>query len=290
MGWELFKIANVSSSGGQKVKKWMMLVGLVLGSGSALAAPDVISQGEVCKITDRGCSENILIRQAAIFTKLPDLKEEVFKSGSSIVKLYRYKGKSCGGWPQTSGLTTINEEKYIKLDSLSYALIPCISSVKISGLSKPIISFDGVSFDLSRVGNASNTRDLISGIVGTPISKIAEATSQIFGGYSSWSLVYSNYKFNVGGLIPKSLYLTVKNSDPLWGSLLLEISETDTLGKMIFYSDTPDLKFKPSLKDFENFKANDAIMIRLTGRFDRDIFDFSHPPKLTTLKGIPAVH
>ena len=267
------------------MKKWMMLVGLVLISGSAWAVQDVVFKGNPCKITDMMCWDHMLIRQNALFAKLPNLKMEKRTFGTHVATIYSYDGEACGSWPEGNNIPMIDGEKYIKVDDLPYALFACAKSIRIKSLSKPVLYIGDTSFDLSVNGSRAVVRSLIAKSVGSPMSKTIQSINQTFSDKVGYGLVFAKYQFSISGMYKNSLYVIVKNLDSRMGALAIEIGEADASGKMTFYSDTPDLTFHPSLKGFENFKSNDAVMIRLTGRLDRDIFDFEHPPKLSTLKG-----
>lgn len=269
------------------MKKWMMAVGLVLVSGSAGAVQDIVFKGDPCKITEMMCWDHMLIRQNALFAKLPNLKMEKRTFGTHVATIYSYNGQACGSWPEGNNIPMVEGEKYIKIDDLPYALFGCAKSIRIKSLSKPILYIHDASFDLSGNGSGAVVRSLIAKSIGSYLSKTIQSINQTFSDKVSYGLVLANYQFSTTGMYKNSLYAIVKNMDSQMGALGLEIGETDASGKMTFYSDTPNLTFHPSLKGFENFKANDAVMIRLTGRLDQDIFDFDHPPKLSTLKGAP---
>jgi hypothetical protein len=268
------------------MKKWLVLIGLVLSSGGVLAERDVIIHRSTCQEDPKNCGEIVFVRQESIFKNILELKTGVENIKNSSIELVKYKNKECNSWSNKEAIE-IHKEQYIGLKSLYRALAYCVSPIKISKLADSEIAFAEFKIKIPEIKEYSYAQSLIYNMIGSPLCILDQVENQTFNKACGWMGIPSRYKYFAGNLISDSIYIIVKNSTTDSNSLAIVISETDRFGKMSFDLDTAISNFKPSFKGFDKFDSTSAVMIRLTGRLDRNIFDFDHPPKLTTLKGTP---
>lgn len=269
--------------------KWLILIGLILISGNAVALKDSPKDSLMlyyCREKNKDCYGNMYIRYNAILSKMKDLKftEEKDRWGETQ-RTYTYKNKPCGGW-SNNDFTKWNKEQYVDLFSLPLALFECGGSAKINSLSKPVLYIDNIGFDLSGDKNDAIARFLTYRLLCNPVNTLYEAENQIFHSYMSCDLVEKNYEFVAKNLFPKALYLIVKKREHWSESIVIEVGEANDAGQMTFRSDSSELRFKSSFQGFEKFDSEDAIMIRMTGRLDRDLFDLDYFPLVADLKGV----
>jgi hypothetical protein len=269
------------------MRKYLLMAILMIANGSALTLKDIVVKYD-CKMEDKSCLGEMSIRQSAILMELPLLKfVEKIENSESSSKTYVYNGKECGS-SEYGNILKNDVERFVELDDILYTMINCAKYLSIKSILMPEFYVNDSILRFPRLNADIMAKALIKSIICNPFEVIYRSKTQTFNDYVDCKSVSKNFKYSVGGLEKKSLYIIAKKRNPKNELILLDIGETNDFGQMTFYSDSSELKIKPSLKNIRSFGISDAIVIRLTGRLDRSIFDLSYFPNLGTLKGTPV--
>lgn len=268
------------------MKKYSLMAMLMMTNGSALTLKDVVVKYD-CKMEGKSCLGEISIRQEAILMELPLLKlVEKIENSESSSKTYIYDGKECGSH-EYSNILKNDVERFVSLDHVLYSLTSCAKSLSIKSILIPEFYINDAILKFPRFNTNIMVKALIKDIICNPFEIIYRAKTQTFNDDVDCESVSKNFIYSIGGLEKKSLYMIAKKRNPKNELILLDIGETNDFGQITFYSDSSTLNIQTSLKNIRNFGISDAIVIRLTGRLDHNIFDLSYFPNLGTLKGTP---